>query len=87
MIGHRLLFAASALENTIYRNRLIKMAWLIVSNAALKSTRTKVVPCLLFMAVLVALVMYSSAVSVEWFFDTPTESTQPFADKKRASLS
>ena len=50
------------------RNRLIRIPWLIVSKAALKSTRTKVVSCLLSMAVLMALVKYSSAVSDEYFF-------------------
>ena len=51
------------------------MPWLIVSNAAIKSTRTSIVPCLLSMAVFLALVTYSSAVSVECLFATPNESS------------
>ena len=41
----------------------------------------------LSIAVLTALVTYNSSVSVECFFDTQTESTQPFADQIHASLS
>ena len=41
----------------------------------------------LSIAVLTALVTYSSVVSVEWFSDTPTESTQPYADRIYTSLS
>ena len=46
----------------------IEMSCFIVSKAALKSTGIRVVPCLLSVDVLLALVTYSSAVSVGNFF-------------------
>ena len=46
----------------------IEMSCFIVSKATLKSTGIRVVPCLLSVDVLLALVTYSSAVSVRNFF-------------------
>ena len=59
---------------------------MIVSKAELKSTRSKIVPCFLSIAVSTELVTYYTAAQFlsNGFSNRPTESTQPCADQTHA---